>query len=289
MKKLVLALALLPLFAWNLSAQVSVEVLMSQGQYVANEAIPVKVRVVNHSGQTLLFGQEDWLSFSVEARDGLVVLKSGEPPQPHDFNIRSAEMATTPRTDLAPYFLIARPGRYSVTATIRIKDWDKALVSKPVFFDVVQGVRIWEQEFGIPQSPTNHNEPEVRKYILQQATMSRSMKLYFRLTDAMETKTFKVTPVGPMISFSDPQTRIDQDSNLHLLYQDAARKYNYFVFNTDGDLRVRQTYVYTDSAPHLRMDDNGKVVIFGGARYVSDTDIPTSRPSLTNVIPPPVR
>src|SRR5579884_58720 len=181
MKKLVLALALLPLFAWNLSAQVSVEVLMSQGQYVANEAIPVKVRVVNHSGQTLLFGQEDWLSFSVEARDGLVVLKSGEPPQPHDFNIRSAEMATTPRTDLAPYFLIARPGRYSVTATIRIKDWDKALVSKPVFFDVVQGVRIWEQEFGIPQSPTNHNEPEVRKYILQQATMSRSMKLYFRL------------------------------------------------------------------------------------------------------------
>lgn len=289
MKKLVLALALLPLFAWNLSAQVSVEVLMTQGQFIPNEAIPVKVRVTNHSGQTLLFGQEDWLSFSVEARDGLVVLKSGEPPQPHDFNIRSAEMATTPRTDLAPYFLIARPGRYSVTATIRVKDWDKALVSKPVFFDVVQGVRLWEQEFGVPQSPTNHNEPEVRKYILQQATMSRSMKLYFRLTDAMETKTFKVTPVGPMISFSEPQTRIDQDSNLHLLYQDAARTYNYFVFNTDGDLSVRQTYIYTDSSPHLRMDNNGKVVILGGARYVTDTDIPTSRPSLTNVIPPPVR
>jgi hypothetical protein len=118
--------------------------------------------------------------------------------------------------------------------------------------------------------------------------MSRSMRLYFRLTDGAETKTFRVMAVGPMISFSDPQTRLDQDSNLHLLYQDGAHVYNYFVFNTDGDLTVRQTYAYIDSAPHLRVDDTGKVVIIGGARHVADNDLPT-RASLTNVIPPPVR
>lgn len=289
MKKLVLSFVLLTVFVCTSRAQVSVEVVMNQKQFVANESIPVRARVVNHSGQTILFGQEEWLSYSIEARDGQVVMKSGEPPAPHDFDVRSAEMATTPRTDLAPFFTIARPGRYTVTATVHIKDWDKAIVSAPVAFDVVNGVRIWEQEFGVPQSATNHNQPEVRKYILQQATMSRNMLLYFRLVDAAETKTFRVTPVGPMISFSDPQTRVDQDSNLQLLYQDGAHVYNYFVFNPDGNLTTRQTYTYTDSAPHLTVDNAGKVMIVGGARYVSDTDIPNTRPSLTNVIPPPAR
>jgi hypothetical protein len=115
------------------------------------------------------------------------------------------------------------------------------------------------------------------------------MKLYFRLTDAAETKTLRVAPVGPLISFSDPQTRVDQDSNLHLLYQEGAHVYNYMVFNPDGDMTVRQTYAYTDSAPHLKVDNTGKVLIFGGARHLAENDIPTSRPSLTNVIPPPVR
>jgi|SRR5579884_3029176 len=288
MKKLAIFLALLLGLVSSLCAQVTVKVILDQNQFVPNEAIPVRVRVVNHSGQTINFGDEDWLSYSVEAEDGLVVLKSGEPPEAHDFNVRSSEMATTPKTDLAPYFLIARPGRYSITATVRIKDWDRAVVSKPVHFDVVRGVVIWEQDFGVPQSATNHSEPEVRRYILQQATMSRDMKLYLRLTDAAETKTLRVVPIGPLISFSDPQTRIDALSDLHLLYQAGARQYSYTVFNPNGDLLIRQTYAYAETTPRLSTDNTGRVGVVGGLRHFEDNDIPSSKPTLTNVIPPPV-
>ena len=290
MKNIVLSLALLLAFAGALCAQVSVEVMLGQNQFLPNESIPVRAQVVNNSGQTIVFGKEDWLSYSIEARDGLVVLKSGEPPQPHDFDVKSSEMATTPRTDLAPYFTIARPGRYTVTATVRIKDWDRAIVSAPKIFDVVSGNRLWAQEFGLPQAATNHGAPEVRKYILQQATMERRTRLYFELTDAMETKVFRVAPLGSVISFSDPKARLDQYSFLHLLYQEGSHTYSYAVFNPDGDLTVRQTY-YANSNPRLSVDDTGTVTVTGGVRHPADNDVPSTKrlSSLTNDIPPPVR
>lgn len=289
MKNLVFTLALLFALGGSLFAQsVKVQVLMSQDQFVADEAVPVRVRIINHSGETILFGSEDWVSFSVEARDKSIVLKSGEPPEPHDFDVKSAEAATTPRTDLAPYFSLVRPGRYSVTATVHLQAWDKAVVSTPVYFDVVRGARIWEQEFGVPQTATNNGQPETRKYILQQATLKRHQSLFFRLTDGGETKTLRLTPLGPLISFASPQMNLDQANNLHLLYQEGARTYNYLIFNPDGDITSRQTYAYAGSAPHLRVDDAGKVVITGNVRRLAENNFSSTHAQLTNVIPPPI-
>lgn len=287
MKKLVSVLALVLAFAGSLSAQVSVEVLMSQDQFVANEAMPVRVRIINHSGQTILFGKEDWLSYSVEAKDGQVVFKTGEPAQPHDFDVKSSEMATTPAVNLEPCFTLNRPGRYKVKVAMHIKDWNRTVTSEPATFDVVRGVQIWQQEFGVPQSPTNHNEPEIRKYILQQATMSRNMRLYLRVTDALESTTYRVVPIGPMISFGEPRTRVDKDSNLHLLYQQGAHSYGYLEFTPKGELTLRQTYDYASSAPRLDVDDTGNVGVAGGVRHIAENDFPSSRPSLTNVIAAP--
>lgn len=288
MKNIVASLALLLAFAGGLSAQVKVEVLLGQDQFLPNESIPVRVRVSNNSGQTILFGKEDWLSYSIEAHDKIIVLKSGEPPQPHDFDIRSSEEATTPRVDLAPYFTIARSGHYSITATVRIKDWDKAVVSQPANFDVVQGARLWDQTFGVPQSPTNHEPPEVRKYILQQATTGRRTKLYFRLTDGIESKSMRVTPLGPIISFSNPKMHLDRESNLHLLYQEGSHVYCYAVFSPDGDTTLRQTYL-SDTNPRLEVDDIGNVRILGGTRRLAENDVPSSRRQsrITNDTPPP--
>jgi hypothetical protein len=267
-------------------AQVSVEVLMGNAQFLAKESIPVRVRITNNSGQTLRFGDDDWLSYSVESADGTVVMKTGDAPIPHDFQVKAAEMATT-HADLAPDFNIFKIGRYTVTATVRIRDWDKTVTSAAKPFDIINGTKIWEQEFGVPQSPTNHSQPEVRKYILQQATLVERMKLYLRLTDASESKSFRVYPIGPMISFSNPQTKVDQLSNLHLLYQSGAHVYNYTVINPDGDIIGRQTYYYANSSPHLNVDETGKIQIEGGVRHFDESDVPSSRKAIaTNDTPP---
>jgi hypothetical protein len=271
------------LLAWfisicGLSAQVTVEIKMDQEQFLPNESIPVAVRVVNHSGQTLHLGKEsDWLTFSVEANDGFIILKSGEVPVIREFDLESSKVATR-YCDIAPYFNLGRPGRYSVIATVKIPDWPTQLTSRPAQFDIISGVKLWEQEFGLPPlSATNHGQPEVRKYILQQAAYLKSMKLYLRLTDSSESQVFKTFPLGPMTSFSRPDTQLDKVSNLHLVYQTAARTFNYSVVNPDGELLQRQTFDYTETRPRLKVEDEGKITVIGGLRRITSNDLPAPK------------
>ena len=63
------------------SAQVSVELAMDQEQFLPSEAVPLAVKITNRSGQPLHLGAEaNWLTFSVEADDGFVVIKNAEVP-----------------------------------------------------------------------------------------------------------------------------------------------------------------------------------------------------------------
>jgi hypothetical protein len=275
--------------AMALAAQpVKVEVLLDQGEFIVGESIPVAVRIVNHSGQTIHFGKEDWINYSVESADGFVVLKTGESPMAHDFDVETSKMATQ-HSDLQPYFSITKGGHYTVTATVKIKDWEVELASDPVSFDIIRGTKMWEQEFGLPKPVgAPQGEPEVRKYSLQRATYLRHMRLYLRVTDPSEAKIFKVIPLGPIVSFANPRTQLDSKNNLHLLYEDGARSFSYTVTDPDGDMLVRQTYYYTDTAPRLTLDDSGNFVVVGGVRRPSSTDLPAPQTasSLHDLAPP---
>jgi len=259
----------------RLSAQVSVEVSLEQEQFLASETLLVTVRVTNRSGQTLRLGEDaDWLTFSVEARDGFVVTKSGEIPVTGEFVLDSSKMATK-RVDLAPYFNLTKPGRYTVIASARIKQWDKQYVSKPKSFDIIHGAKLWEQEFGVPlPAGALNRQPEVRKYILQQANYLKQLKLYLRLTDASEGKVFKVFAIGPMVSFGRPEPQLDKSSNLHVLYQTGPHGCSYTVVNPDGEVIVRQTHNITNTRPRLRVGPEGDFIVVGGMRRPAANDLP---------------
>ena len=262
------------------SAQVTVEVTQDQDQFLPAETLPTAVRITNRSGQTLHLGQEaDWLTFSVQSRDAEIVPKSGEVPVAGEFVLESSRVATK-RVDLAPCFSLGHSGRYSVTATVRIKDWNQEITSPPKNFEIIDGARLWEQDVGVPNSTNSANAtPEVRKFILQQANYLRSqLRLYVRLTDASGTKTFRVFPIGPMVSFGRPEPQVDKFSNLHLLYQEGAHTFNYTVVNPDGEIIARRTYDYLDKRPRLQPDQDGKILVAGGVRRVSPSDVPPYKP-----------
>jgi hypothetical protein len=278
------------------AAQVTVEVTQDQDQFLPGEAIITAVRITNRSGQTLRLGAEDnWLTFSVESRDREIVPRSGEVPTAGEFLLESSKVATK-RVNLAPYFSANLPGRYSIIATVRIKEWNRAFASQPRNFDVIEGVKLWEQEFGVPNTagPTNPI-PEVRKYILQQANYLKSqLRLYLRLTDASGAKVFGVFPIGSMVSFGRPEPQVDKFSNLHVLYQDRPHSFNYTVFNPDGELILRQTYDYVQTRPRLQPDGEGKVSVKGGLRRVTPDDWPPPPPDTlstdeTNLPSPPLQ
>ena len=276
----------LPIVGWcfalapAISAQVNVELTLDQEQFLPGETLEVGVRLTNFSGQTLHLGTgTDWLHFTIDGRDNDIVPMTGDVPVQGEFDVESSTVATR-RIDVAPYFALIRPGRYLVTATVKLKQWDKELVSKPKAFDIIAGTTLWEQDFGVPN--TARQSPEVRKYALQQAIHLKQLKLYARVTDQSGSRVYHVFPIGPMISFSKPECQIDKASNLHVLYQTGARSFNYSVINADGRLLVRQTYEYSDTRPVLRTDREGRILLGGGARRVSSDDLPAPADASTN-------
>jgi hypothetical protein len=278
MRKVGLWLCLLAGLASPAWGQVAVEVVLDQEQFLPGEALNVAVKVSNRSGQKLSFGTEpDWLTFAVESRDGLVVPKIGEAPVAGSFELESAERGTK-HVDIGPYFSMMQPGRYSVIATVQIKEWGQAVSSQPRNFNIMEGAKLWEQEFGVPSGSGGTNAvPEVRKYILQQANyLKGKLRLYLRLTDVTGTKVFRVVPVGIILSFSRPEPRIDRFSNLHLLYQNWAHSFSYTVFSPDGEIVDRQTYDYTDTRPRLLTDDQGRISVVGGLRRVTSNGSPVT-------------
>ncbi|HLH56698.1 MAG TPA: hypothetical protein VKY92_24140 [Verrucomicrobiae bacterium] len=287
---------LIPLLASVLcgSAQVTVEVTQEQQQFLAGEPLKVAVRITNRSGRALKLGaDEDWLTFSMESREGTVVPKLAEVPVQGEFSLESSKVAIK-RVDLAPYFMLSIPGAYQIEATVRIRDLKTELTSPPKSFDLIQGVKIWEQDVGVPSVAGNGAEPEVRRYTLQQANYFRGQtRLYLRVTDQYG-KLIRVSAVGQMTSFGHPEPQIDRSNRLHILHLEGASYYNYAVFDLQGNLVLHQTWEIGNSRPRLRLDDEGNVTVAGGTRRIMTTDFPPSKndeddsnPAAPPLMPPP--
>jgi hypothetical protein len=282
--------SLLAATVFSASAQVTVQVTQPQDQFLPGEALPVTVRIMNLSGQTLhLGGASDWLSFSMESREGVVVPKVGDLPVFEPFDLPSSKMATK-SMDLAPCFPVTQLGRYNLIATLRIKEWGREIASQPKSLDVIHGVSLWQQDFGVPPAPGQTNgSPEIRRYILQQANYVKGqLRLYLRVADVTGTKPPRVVPIGALMSFSRPEHLIDQASDLHVLYQDGPHSFSYTKFSPQGEILARQTHEYIGPRPRLRVDADGKISVFGGLRRITSTDVPPPKPELSVEAPKPL-
>jgi hypothetical protein len=270
----ILGLATLPWF--NSLAQVAVEVTMEQREFLPSESVPAAVRITNRSGQPLHLGNDaNWLTFNVESADGFIVVKNGEVPVVQGFDLGSSQMATK-HVELQPYFGITRPGRYRVTATVRIKDWSEAMTSPALDFYVITGAKIWAQDFGVPvPAGATNRTPEVRRYTLEKANYLRTqLRMYVQVSDPAEAHVFKVVSIGQTVSFGDPDTQLDRLSDLHVLFQSGASIFTYAVINPDGDLLKQEIYDYVKTRPRLGMSDDGTVTVVGGVRRLTEQEMP---------------
>jgi hypothetical protein len=99
------------------------------------------------------------------------------------------------------------------------------------------------------------------------------LRLYLRVSGS-DGNVIKLVNVGPMISFSNPEPRLDKQSRLHLLYQSGAKTFEYLVVSPAGDIEIRQTHEYAETRPRLRLDESGDFKIAGGVRVPRANDLP---------------
>jgi hypothetical protein len=275
MKKVVLLAAAL-LAAVAASAQVKIEVQFDGEQFIANEQLITRVRIVNDSGVTLHLGEEpDWLGFAIESLEGPYVRELRPLNVVGAFDLESSHTATK-RVDLAPVFDLTKTGRYKVVATVKIPAFKTSFASPGKTFFIVTGSRMKEIQFGVPPNvaPANPDgSPEVRKYILIQALSGKDTKFYVRVTDARENN-IHVVPIGTLVGFSKPEPQLDKWSNLHVLYQQGARAFTYSVINPDGLMIARETHEISDTRPTMVVNDEGHISVRGGVRRPSVDDLP---------------
>ena len=278
---LVFTFALMAFF--RASAQVDIELSLDQDYFLPSETIPLAVKITNRSGQQLHLGADaDWLTFNVESDDGFVVIKNAEVPVQGEFDLETSQLAIK-RVDLQPYFAMTKPGRYRVIATLHIKDWSAQLASQPKPFDVIAGAQLWAQDFGVKDG--TNAAPEVRKYTLEQANyLKEQLRLYVQVSDAAEDTVYKVTALGPMVSFSRTEAQVDRSSRLNVLWQAGASSFSYSIVNPDGTVAVQDYYDNFYSRPRLTVNENGDVVVLGGTRRPKPTELPIVKPP--NQLPP---
>lgn len=260
---------------------VTAELKLTQEQYLPGEDLQLKVRILNRSGQEIVLGTENnWINLSITGENNAICTRLGDMPLQGEFSLRSGEVGTK-SLNPTPYFDFRQPGRYHVTAQIRIPQWRQEITCKPASFTVAEGValpNLSNLQVGIPTPPGVTNAvPEVRRFSLLKVLYLKELRLYFRLTDSMG-KTMRVFPIAPMTSFSDPETQIDRDNNLNVLVQTGAKTFRYCVIDPDGQWVVRQTHVYTGTRPVLRINADGKIFVAGGARRFSPDDYPPAPP-----------
>lgn len=247
-----------------MTAQVSVKIEVPHQQYLADEALQIAVKITNFSGQTLFLGESDeWLRISVQSAERFIVPRTGLIPVAGKFTVETA-MVATKRVNLQPYFELSRSGRYMVTATVQIPQWDQEIQSPPTWFNITNGVTVWEQTFGVQGTADPDQRPEVRRFMLLQSTVASKMMLYFRLANSSGNIAYRVYPLGYMVSFGRPSAQIDQHNRLHVLNQYGAKAFNYCVIDQDGELLTRETYLYTGSRPALKTTESGEIIVAGG-------------------------
>jgi len=256
---------------------VTAELRLGQNQYLPDEDLQLKVVIANRSGQTVVLGTDKlWITFSVVGEHEYVAPKLGQMPVQGPFTLLSGQ-AVTREFNPTPFFDFRQPGRYILSATIKIAQWKQEIVCKPVTFTVSEGVPLpllGDLTFGLPPAPGVTNvPPEVRHYSLLKASDLDELRLYFRLTDK-NGRTLRVFPLARMISFSDPAAQMDRANNLHVLLQTGARTFTYCVMDPNGNLLARQFHEYGLARPSLHLSDDGQVLVEGGRRVLTWYDIP---------------
>jgi hypothetical protein len=256
------------------SAQIKVQVSFDQEQFLPNESIMAKVKVSNSSGQNLVFGVDaEWLSITVESPK-FGIINEGKPlEQVGEFSLPSAHSATR-KVDLIKSIDMSRVGRYTIIAEVYIAQWGGVYTSAAKEFIISPGTTLKELTFGIP-TETGKGSPEFRKYQLIQANHLKDNRLYLRITDLGEEHTYKIFPLGPQLSFSNPEAQLDTWNNLHVLFQIGARSFQSLTVSPDGILMTRQTHEYSgDSRPILTVREDGAVRVKGGIRRPAGSDLP---------------
>jgi hypothetical protein len=266
----VFAFLLVALLPPRTSGQLTVRVQLEREMLLLYESIPVVVSVRNFSGRPVeLHGSGDgsWLDFLVADEAGARIAALGRPEVPDPVRIGAGETFSY-RLNLLPLYDLRARGTYRVQALV--EHAGQRVISPEARFTIIHGREIWKQTVGLPGF--DGESEEYRTYSLLARRAERGEVLYVGVADEQRGLVYGMLPLGPVLPMGEPETQLDGDGNLHVLYRSGPRAFEYA--RVDPFARVHDRAVFSDllSKPRLLRLADGRVAVRGGEQLYPKTE-----------------
>jgi len=254
------------LFTFSISAQISISLLTDNKRYISYEPVKVKITLKNYTGHVLNFGtspdEGGYMIFHVKDRNGME-LNPIIDYNPVSGLILSAGVLKTVTFTLTNYFSLPGDDDYMLNVRIGHRRLPRDLLSKPVYFEVRKGIKVWERSAGVPTSESV-SLISTRNCSLNIFHVGKGEIYYLQIES--DEYVYSIHRLGPRIYGIDPQCEIDALSRIHTLILTAPRLFNYRVFDLNGNLKQETSYFYyASSQPKLMQDSEfGMVRVVGG-------------------------
>ena len=264
MRRALLLLLCLCACAQTLHAQIQVGLTIKRRLHVIYEPIVATVTIVNRSGRDMPLTDADgqhWFGFEITRGDGQIVPPL-DPNYQLDPLIIPAGETMKRSVNLNSLFPIHDFGLNRIRATIYFAPLQKYFVSAPVPVEITEGKVMWQQTVGVPDGVKGAGG--TRKLSLLTFRQGESKLLYVRVEDVETGAVYCTSPIGRLITGTDPQVEIDFNNQLHVMQVTGPKTWLYTRVGLNGELLGQNVYVSTKTRPTLRRDKTSEVTVAGG-------------------------
>ena len=265
-------------FAWNVQAQMLVELSFPRHVYMQYEKIIAHVKIRNYSGQPLIFGKSDSVSgklcFDVRL-NGKIMPAYPDREYPMTGVIFQAGETKEFDVILSNYHKMTALGYYTVHAYVQHSQMKHEFKSRDVRLEVAPGSVTWSRKVGIPdvigKKQDVQQQVATRTFTVRQLRENVDTVYYVIVED--EKRIYAIFTVGKKIGQESIRAEVDMLSRLHLLVPVSPKLFRNLVINLDGKVEKDQMYKTTSSIPSLSLDrSTGQVFTVGGAEALVDID-----------------
>lgn len=245
-------------------AQLQVEIVDPQANYLLYEPILLKIKISNGSGRTMELkdsGDKTWLRFLVTHGGAMMVKQEKSYSQP-GMVLDPGDVARF-TFNLTPYYGLRESGAYAVQAVIRVPGFSGDVISRPRQFNILRGREVWSKIV----TPLGASQP--RKYSLlthmvrdEQQGIDRNY-LYAQVESETENLVFTCRQLGPVVQGDRIESLFDASYGWHVLFRSGANTFGYFEFDVDGRVTEKKEMAKTKVRPRL-VTKGGMVELVGG-------------------------
>lgn len=237
-------------------AQIAFDAQPADYCFMAGEPVEFELRLRNNTGGILRFGGDDAtavLSVRIESDPGRLI-----PPLRDTAFLSGAVImpleTKTMRLNLGPAYYLRAGGIYRVVFTV---SWGgRKFTAAPVFIDVRGGAVLQSIKTGLPLQ-----KGATRLYTLKYLQKDKGEALYLLIEDDDNKISYGVFNLGRMVRFYQPELKVDESGNAHVLFQTPDGVYIHTAFTATGIRLFSRPYAASRGIIRLAGTAAGEVVV----------------------------